>query len=365
MFTKNSMEKFKKLDITPTRNSEESHVYTEQALESIDENQLVDFLVEQLRPMGFDEETLRARFLSTTFLSTKDEHLAGANGKKIVFNPESFVETIQTIVKGIEHNQGMSFPENDIERIYFDVAKMVALSTFIHEQLHHLTFSSFEHRIDPHSNAVDGFEHTFTRKGGVEMQLVKEKKVLTSQQSEFKDGGETVIENETKLFFRGLNEGLTELLAQELATEYMRQNPTIEDTELASAFIANEIENGAYTQERFKVEQLAVVLAEMAEVPKDIMLKSFFHEYVNNGHLLPPEFKQVLVEYAPEGVTDDQIEEGIAAFCRSLITDSFDAESQVNNRLAALIKLMPKEKADRCTDILAEVYKKYHPSQLL
>lgn len=338
---------------------QEAEVYVEQVLETIDNEQLRDFLVQQLKPAGFSEELLRGKFYPTDMVTTESKSstaAAWANGEKINFEGTAFLQSCHNVLLNINQNNP---PQDGLERDrqFFDVAKIQALQTFVHEQLHHLTFTKYSYK---KQEAQDGSvkKEVWNRKVGLESQIVIERTVQKNEDGDSEDS----IESDTRLFSRGLNEGLTELMAQQFAKEYIRQYSVTEDVQLTQRVVDSWVESGAYKAERIKIEQLAVVLAEMTEVPEDFMLKSFFHEYVTNGDLLPPEFEDVFAGYVPDGIDDDQVEAGIAAFRRSLSVGSFYAKSPVNDRLTDLIGLFPKEKADRCRARLAEIMQKYYPS---
>jgi len=337
----------------------EVEVYIKQLLESIDSEELTRFLSEQLRPAGFDEVELRNRFFrlkETTILEQIPSAVAWADGERINFEPKNFFVGVHKLQAHIEQK---ITPGNhhDREVQFYEIAKIQLLNTFIHEQLHHLTFTGYY--INKEERKVDGVERVFTRQAGVERQILKREVRLANTGDETDE----LVAFENRHFFRGLNEGLTELIAQKLTVEYMRQYAVINDQNIVREAPSFLTESGAYKKERYMVEQLAAVFAEMTDVPYDIVLKSFYREYVTNGHLLPPEFVDVIAEYLPDSVDKDNLESGIASLTHSMTAESFENDDTLAKKLERLVAFLPEDKATHCQQTLTEIQHKYYPDR--
>jgi hypothetical protein len=339
----------------------EADVYIEQLLASIDTEELTRFLSEQLRRAGFAEDVLRERFYppeDTTVVDEIPNAIAWADGNRINFEPRSFFGDVNAFQHYLERKKAPgSYYDREVQ--FHEIATLALLHTFIHEQLHHLTFTDY--RYIKEEKRSDEVMRLFSRKTGIERQVLEQEVKLADAD----DASDELLNSENRQFFRGLNEGLTELLAQELALEYVRQYALIKDRDITRETASFWAEHGSYKEERYMVEQLAAVFAEMTEVPYDIMLKSFYHEYVTNGHLLPPEFENVLAEYLPENIDRGSLKADISLLRRSMTAKSFKTDGDLAQKIECLVRLLPKDKAQHCREILLEIKQKYYPDKNL
>lgn len=336
-----------------------SEVYIEQLLESIDGDQLSQFLSEQLRRAGFDEAMLKDRFFSPKDVSISEKlttSRAWSNGEEINFEPKNFFPGVQDFQVYIE-NKISPGNYHDREMQFFEIAKFELLHIFIHEQLHHLTYTEYDYFEEEIGN--DKVKKVYTRQAGIENQI---QRFLVQSEYENEKEDELLHSSRTVLF-RGLNEGLTELMAQELTLEYIRQYAVIDDRDVVREAPLFLTEFSAYKEERYVVEQLAAVFAEMTDVPHDIMLKSFYREYVTNGHLLPEEFENVIAEYLPTGVDKDNLEESIASLTRSMANQDFNKRDSLTRKIQRMVSFLPDEKIQHCEKILDEIDEKYYPTK--
>ena len=238
---------------------QETEVYIKQLLESIDGEQLSRFLSEQLQRVGFDEAELRNRFFSPKDVSISEEFAtsrAWANGEEINFEPKNFFQEVHNFQSYIEKKIA---PGNyhDREVQFFEIAKFDILNTFIHEQLHHLTFTESDYFEEEIGN--DKVKKVYTRQAGIEKQIHR----LMMHPEDENEGEHEPLASSSTILFRGLNEGLTELMAQELTLEYIRQYAVIDDQDVVREALPFQTEFGSYKRERYVVEQLAAVFAEM------------------------------------------------------------------------------------------------------
>ena len=93
------------------------------------------------------------------------------------------------------------------------------------------------------------------------------------------------------------------------------------------------------------------------------MLKSFYREYVTNGHLLPEEFENVIAEYLPADVNKDNLEESIASLIRSMSNQDYDKKDPLTRKILQMVSLLPEEKKQHCEKILDEIDEKYYPTR--
>lgn len=337
----------------------EVEVYIEQLLESIDSEELARFLSEQLRPVGFDETDLKEHFFqpkNATMVNQIPNAVAWADGYRINFEPKYFFGGVHSFQHYLERRKApRNFHDREVQ--FYEIAKMQLLQTFIHEQLHHLTFTGYRHIKEEKKS--DEVKRVFIRKTGIEQQVLEQAVRL----ADTSDKTDELLDSASREFFRGLNEGLTELMAQELTLEYMRQYAPINDSDVIREAASFWTEREVYKKERYVVERLAVVFAEMTEVPFDIMLKSFYHEYVTNGHLLPSEFQNVLVEYLPENIDKTTLEADIASLRRSMSAKSFESDGDLTQKIECLINFLPADKQRHCRETLAQIKQKYYPDK--
>jgi hypothetical protein len=157
--------------------------------------------------------------------------------------------------------------------------------------------------------------------------------------------------------FRGINEAITEIMAQRLTKEYVTQFPP-EGISSGKALSFIEKYNRSYTRERWVAEQLITIFSVVADVPNDVVEQAFYRAYVNREDFLVPELVEALQAEMPDE-SAEEIEPLLKRLQSAIEVDSFKSDSTVYEVYDEIISRLPQEKQTRIKDTFGELYEEY------
>ncbi len=233
--------------------------------------------------------------------------------------------------------------------------KLETIHTLVHEELHAL--SSF--------NDWEEYQNGSIEEGSTSLSTIRSGLSESSLLLAHKPWEVIPATREKQQRFTGLNEGITELHARRLSTEYLQSElpDEIFGTDVTSFYSLIEI--GSYNRERWVAEQLVLLLSVIAEVPTDVVERSLFKSYLDSGEILPEEMIVTLKNQIPT-LTKTEIEQLLLKLQIAISSQSFNEDdTDVNRIFIELADLLPPEKRDTIKDGLETLFYKYSFSKEL
>lgn len=238
----------------------------------------------------------------------------------------------------------LSDPESQDEQLAA-LRKVALLKTIVHEELHALTDDQLVA-----ASGDEGERNNFVAKTG-----------LRQVHFRLQDTGPSA-QFETHYRYGGINEAVTELLAHRLCAAYVTQFP-FEGAGSQEALRLMDQFGASYRQERWVVEQLIVVIAALADVPKATVDGAFVRAYIHREDVLDSEELRSLLAHSTV-LPPQQVESLLLGLQLTLQADQFQIDSDIYRIFDTVIQHMPPHKQRAVRDGFGELLDKYVPSPL-
>jgi hypothetical protein len=158
------------------------------------------------------------------------------------------------------------------------VNRAAVINTLIHEQLHSISsvFTQQNHSSTREYSSNVGFEKNFYFED-------------TEGDYEFKNQRNTVT-----------NEGLTQILADEIQAEYTSRTGTSNDFPNKNEVLGRGVSNEAYSENQFRIRLLILFYALLSDQTEDTIKNGFIRSYLRNTDIFVEEINTVPTELEPQ-----------------------------------------------------------------
>lgn len=228
--------------------------------------------------------------------------------------------------------------------------KILTLGTLIHEEIHALSEGFSEYK--EYTSTDSEVSNISTDRLGFRQ--------YSYQRRESDDG---VDYQEAHNRFSGLNEAFTEIIAKKIERQYVAQFP-LEGISSTEALELVELFDGSYSKERWVAEQLTAIFSVVAEVPHDVVERSFFHAYLHKEDVLPQELVAALFEDIPS-LDAKELNMLLLRLQIAIQEKEFRDGADIFRLFDEIIQLLPEKKQSTIKDEFSDIFEKYKRGLLL